>query len=122
MNPELSHEELAKIKQFLEDEQKKLISELGGVAQKGAGSEWVPVPPPVSEVTSDPNDVADRFEEFDERLSTEHELATRLRGVTRALERLEEGKYGLCEVDGKPISLERLRANPSATTCVEHAD
>ena len=122
MNTKLSHEELAKIKQFLEDEQKKLTGELGGIAQKGVGGEWKPVPPPVSEVTSDSNDVADRFEEFDERLSTEHELATSLKDVTRALERIEEGNYGLCEVDGKPISLERLRANPSATTCVLHAD
>jgi RNA polymerase-binding transcription factor DksA len=65
--------------------------------------------------------VADRLEDFDERLSTEHELAARLTQVTKALARIEEGNYGLCEVSGKPIPLERLRANPAATTLVEFA-
>lgn len=122
MNTALSQEELAKIKIFLEDEQAKLNGELGGIAHKGVGDAWEPVPPPQDTITADPNDVADRLEEFDERLSTEHELAIRLKQVTNALRRLSEGKYGLCEVDGEPISLERLKANPSATTCVTHAN
>src|SRR5690348_17620168 len=39
--------------------------------------------------------------------------------VERALERLKEGAYGLCEDCGHRIPSERLRYQPSATRCVD---
>lgn len=39
--------------------------------------------------------------------------------VNRALQRMDEGTYGLSEVSGKPIPAERLEAVPSATTLVD---
>jgi len=39
--------------------------------------------------------------------------------IERALERMEDGTYGICEVTGRPIPLARLRALPYATTRVE---
>jgi DnaK suppressor protein len=36
----------------------------------------------------------------------------------RALERIEEGTYGVCESCGKPIGKARLQAFPRATLCV----
>lgn len=38
--------------------------------------------------------------------------------VERALERLEAGTYGRCEVCGEPIGKERLKAFPRVTLCV----
>ena len=38
--------------------------------------------------------------------------------VIRALERIVAGSYGLSEVSGKPIPIERLEAVPYATTLV----
>jgi DnaK suppressor protein len=46
-------------------------------------------------------------------------LRDRLRDTERALERLDEGTYGICERCGKPISPERLEALPSATLCID---
>ncbi len=43
----------------------------------------------------------------------------RLREIEHALARIDEGVYGLSEVSGKPIPLERLEAMPSATTLVD---
>lgn len=37
-----------------------------------------------------------------------------LRQIEEALERMEEGTYGICEHSGEPISLARLRAVPWA--------
>ncbi len=45
-----------------------------------------------------------------------------LRQIDAALERMKEGTYGLCEVCGKPIEEERLRAIPWTTYCKEHAE
>lgn len=42
-----------------------------------------------------------------------------LEKIERALRRIEEGTYGVSEVSGKPIPLERLEAVPWATTLVD---
>jgi DnaK suppressor protein len=43
-----------------------------------------------------------------------------LRDIDRALERLEAGTYGRCEVCGIDIPEGRLEAKPEAEYCVEH--
>ncbi len=42
-----------------------------------------------------------------------------LEQVNRALDRIEAGTYGLSEVSGKPIPIERLEAVPYAATLVD---
>jgi DnaK suppressor protein len=42
----------------------------------------------------------------------------RLADLDLALERLDDGRYGVCERCGRPIPAERLAARPSARTCV----
>ncbi|MFG2483619.1 MULTISPECIES: TraR/DksA family transcriptional regulator [Streptomyces] len=44
-----------------------------------------------------------------------------LEELDRALQRLEDGEYGLCEACGGTIPLERLEIRPAATTCVRCA-
>ena len=39
--------------------------------------------------------------------------------IDSALQRIESGEYGFCEVSGEPISLARLEARPIATMTVE---
>jgi DnaK suppressor protein len=39
--------------------------------------------------------------------------------IDRALQRIEEGTYGISEVSDKPIPIERLEAVPYATTLVD---
>lgn len=41
--------------------------------------------------------------------------------IEHALERIEQGTYGICEKCGKDIPLERLDAHPIASRCVEHS-
>jgi len=55
-----------------------------------------------------------REAEIDENDRDRAELAR----INRALERVEQGTYGLSEVSGKPIPIERLEALPYATTLV----
>jgi RNA polymerase-binding transcription factor DksA len=38
--------------------------------------------------------------------------------VRAALDRVAEGRYGICERCGRPIPAERLEARPTARTCV----
>lgn len=45
-------------------------------------------------------------------------IAAALADVDRALEKVDEGTYGLCDDCGQPISSERLEAISSAILCV----
>jgi RNA polymerase-binding transcription factor DksA len=66
----------------------------------------------------DPEAASDLFEQ--ERNLVERDyLQYELREVERALQLLEEGKYGYSIVSGKPIPLDRLEALPWATRLVE---
>ena len=44
-----------------------------------------------------------------------------LREIAAAVQRLDDGTYGVCEVCGDAIPAERLEARPTARTCVTHA-
>lgn len=58
-------------------------------------------------------------------ITREHEMSLAanaremLEQTERALQRLDAGTYGLCEVCGKPIGKARMQAFPRATLCVE---
>jgi DnaK suppressor protein len=46
-------------------------------------------------------------------------LAERIDRLTAALERIAQGRYGVCEVCGEPIEPARLQAVPESETCVK---
>lgn len=45
-------------------------------------------------------------------------LRGQLREVERALRKIDDGTYGLCDRCGQPIGIERLEALPYSTLCV----
>jgi RNA polymerase-binding protein DksA len=55
--------------------------------------------------------------ELDEGL--EEGAERRLEQIDAALARIEGGSFGMCEVCGRPIGIERLRAVPWATLCID---
>jgi DnaK suppressor protein len=55
------------------------------------------------------------------RVGTARELDAMLRDVDRALQKLEEGTYGICDRCGRLIPEERLDARPWSVLCVEDA-
>jgi len=42
-----------------------------------------------------------------------------IRKIQRALENLEDGTYGICEACEKEIAIERLKARPVTTLCIQ---
>ncbi len=46
----------------------------------------------------------------------EHKL---IKKVKKALDRIENGTFGICEKCGEDISIERLKARPVTTLCIE---
>ncbi len=45
-----------------------------------------------------------------------------LKKIEKALTKIDEGTYGICEKSGNPISYKRLDAIPYATVCKEYMD
>ena len=46
-------------------------------------------------------------------------LEDRVKDIDRALRKIRQDKYGVCEKCGKPISIERLKLVPEARYCLE---
>lgn len=74
----------------------------------------------LSTVDQHPADVGSETFERTKDLSVQEEITGRLDDLARALEKLDSGTFGTCEVCGEPIPDERLEALPGARYCVEH--
>ena len=66
-----------------------------------------------------PADVASETFEREKDVSILGNVDEQLRDVEGALKRLDDGTYGRCEICGKDIGDERLRARPEARYCVD---
>jgi DnaK suppressor protein len=42
-----------------------------------------------------------------------------IKKIRKALDRIEDGSFGICESCGEDISMERLKARPVTTLCIE---
>lgn len=59
--------------------------------------------------------------EYEKELSVDANTEDLLRKAEKALERLNEGSYGICESCGAAIPIARLEVLPYTTVCVECA-
>jgi len=114
----------AAFKQALETELKELETELEAIGRRKPSNpaDWEAEAPLEETQPGDYNEQADRIEGYEENTAILKELEIRYNNVKRALEKMEAGTYGICEVSGEEIELERLEANHAARTCVAHKD
>ena len=98
---------------LLREEQAGLQAQLKelGFADEGSGLNYDSNFADSSQVTAERGEA--------ERLATE--LREALEEVEAALQRLQTGTYGNCEVCGKPIGPARLEAKPAARRCIVDA-
>ncbi|OGZ69658.1 MAG: hypothetical protein A3F47_02265, partial [Candidatus Staskawiczbacteria bacterium RIFCSPHIGHO2_12_FULL_38_11] len=110
---------LEKLKQSLEQEKIAMEKELETFAteDKKNKDNWDAKYP--NQENSDMEEEADEVEEYENRLSLEHNLESKLKDVNAALEKIKNGSYGKCENCGKDIEEERLLACPEAKLCME---
>lgn len=118
----MNKKDLEYFKKKLEKEKALLLEELKTIGKVNPAnpSEWQPGPVNMDIDTADENEVADKFEEYEENNVILEQLEKQLHGVEDALKKIEEGTYGICEISGEKIEKERLEANPSARTSIKH--
>ena len=109
-------------KEKLETQLKKLQEELEGIGTYDATNDnWEAVHDSEESLTdADENTSADVVENWNERRATLETLEREYRDVKRALQKIELGTYGICEISGEPIEEARLQYKPDARTCVLH--
>jgi len=107
---------------ILRTEEEKLVEELKtlGIENPRTDKDWIPTPGEPANTEADMNIIADRSEEWGERRGTLDVFETRLNNVRRALKKIDNGTYGVCEICDETIEADRLIANPAARTCKEH--
>lgn len=118
----MTKSEIENFKKKLTAEKTSLEQQLAGIGTKDSQSAggWDATPGNIEVDAADENELADKLEELEENTGVVSQLEVQLGEVKAALERIEAGKYGLCEVCGQEIEKERLEANPSARVSIKH--
>lgn len=109
---------LSELKEALLKEKSELEENLGRIA-KPVDKESGDYATSFEDIGTDREDNTTEVEEYTDNLPIEIALEKKLQEIIAALKRIEDGTYGFCANCQQEIPAERLRANPSATTCVK---
>lgn len=109
-------------KDLLLDEKRELETELKSIGRRNPNNkgDWEAVEPEVGADSADVNEVADEIEAYEENSAVLKQEEIQYNNVVAALKKIEVGTYGKCEIGGEEIPVERLEAEPSAKTCMNH--
>ncbi len=110
---------LEAIKQDLLKRKAEVEKELSKIARKendGGEDEYKAAFPDYGDK---PDENAMEIAEYEANIAEEDLLERSLRDIIKALERIDNGSYGICKHCGKPIDPRRLQARPTAGSCVD---
>lgn len=114
----LGKREIAEFRRLLEDERTRLLAELEAMEEHTPEIEEQVGVDIGGGYDEDLADVASSTFEREKGLALESSVQHMLTQVEEALQRIEDGTYGICMRCGNPIDLARLRVLPSATLCI----
>ena len=113
----MQEQKLAEFERRLHDERKDLTDRIKFIDDQGLD---VPLGDSISELSTYDNHPADIGSEVFERskdFALRESAMITVAAIDDALEKIKKGTYGLCDVCGKEIAMERLEAIPSTTLC-----
>lgn len=110
MSTDLTKEFLSEIRQNLEQQRADLINK--GHVVRSDMREREKVPRDSIDESTDEQDTSTLLRLKDR----ERNLIAK---INEAIERIDDGDYGYCEVCGEEIGVRRLRARPMATMCID---
>jgi len=111
----MSKSSLNKIKKQLLEQKERLEKEVGEIAKKGKRGFRVLF----KSFGSKDDDHAANVARMDKNISLERSLEKSLIEVDKALEKVKQGKYGICEICNKKIEEQRLEILPTASICMK---
>jgi|GEM_PF-2937690 len=115
MQTNLPEDFIDEMKERLEEKKEEISEELGELSSTDA----FVTDDARSDHNAEPSEEAEELEEHYDNVASKNVLLKAKDQVVKALNRIKRGTYGVDEKTGKPISKDRLKADPSATTNVE---
>jgi len=106
--------DIPKIRAKLESEKQRLLVELEQLSEAGRPTEERREGSPFGKREEE----ATESLELERMLALEQGIKAQLADIESALAKIEAGKYGRCEVCGKPIEPARLEVLPQARRCM----
>ena len=103
-----------KLREYLKSEQGRLAEELEQLKTSGSSTEERREGSPFGKREEEATETL----ELEKRLALENRIRQELSGIEHALQKFEEGTYGLCDSCGQPIDPARLEALPQASLCM----
>jgi DnaK suppressor protein len=115
-----SHVNVDRARQRLLHERKRLQGINDGLAaEQGVDQSEPDAFSELSLADQHPADLGTEMFEREKDLSIAERIEAELADVRRALKRIDEGTYGICEACGRPIARARLEVRPEARFCVD---
>lgn len=106
----LSQKDLKRFKKTLEDSRKALLESARKTMEEESNFDTDDLPDEIDQASSEyAQSMVFRLRDREKFL---------LKKIDRALARLEDGTFGVCERCEEPISLKRLEARPVTTLCI----
>lgn len=118
----LTDQQLSQLKSVLKQRYRELRKRIEASAH--FGNEDALIKESASELSNYDNHPGDQGTELFERqkdIALNEQAEDELEEIERALEAMDEGSYGKCEVCGQTIAYERLEAVPVTRRCLAHA-
>jgi RNA polymerase-binding transcription factor DksA len=106
--------DVEKIRARLDADRKRLLAELDELSAAGRPSEERREGSPFGKREEE----ATESLELERRLALERGMKEQLADIEKALDKIAKGKYGRCEICGRPIEQVRLEALPQARLCL----
>ena len=106
----------------LQSEQDRVQGLIKNLREEGLDDEEADQDGDLSHVPQHQGDQGSDLFEREKAIAILEQLENELAEIEAALQRLDEGTYGIDEVTGDPIAPERLEAIPSARTNVDTTD
>ncbi len=116
----MDSETLLNFQRRLLQEREKLTGQVNFLDEQGQSGLGVSMKDSIGELSTCDNHPADLGTEVFERskdFSLRESAMTTVAAIDKALEGINDGTYGACEVCGRDIAVERLEAVPSTTKC-----
>jgi RNA polymerase-binding protein DksA len=111
--------ELKGFRKELEQERDQLRRQFSEIDESSLGAPQSELSGEVSSFDEEYADAGTDTFERERDLSLRNNIGDLIDKIDRALERIDEGTYGLCERCGRPIEKARIKALPYATLCIK---
>jgi DnaK suppressor protein len=111
--------ELKGFRKELEEEREQLRRQFSEIEETSLGAPQSELSGDISSFDEEYADAGTDTFERERDLSLSNNIRDLIDKIDRALGRIDEGAYGLCERCGRPIEKARIKALPYATLCIK---